>query len=55
MEKLNKDALKIAREVADEYSKLMAGNISNTPMYVPNDSAVAQEIYNMYRVSSFYD
>lgn len=50
IEKLNRDALRIAREVADEHGKLMAGNISNTPLYVPNDPDVAQTIYDMYKV-----
>lgn len=49
VEKLNRDALRIAREVADEYGKLMAGNISNTPLYVPNDPVVSQTIYDMYK------
>ncbi|XP_048240562.1 betaine--homocysteine S-methyltransferase 1-like [Haliotis rufescens] len=33
LEKLNKDALKIAKEVADESGTLMAGNICNTTRY----------------------
>lgn len=53
MEKLNRDALRIAREVADANDKLMAGNISNTPLYVPNDSAAHQQIYDMYKVIVF--
>ena len=53
VEKLNRDALRIAREVADEYGKLMAGNISNTPLYVPNDPVVAQTIYDMYKVNMY--
>ena len=37
LEKLNRDALRIAREVADKYGKLMAGNLSNTPLYEKGD------------------
>ncbi|XP_071114592.1 betaine--homocysteine S-methyltransferase 1-like [Haliotis cracherodii] len=36
LEKLNKDALKIAKEVADESGTLMAGNICNTTVYRSN-------------------
>ena len=50
VEKINRDALRIAREVADENDKLMAGNISNTPLYIPNNPASHQEIYETYKV-----
>ncbi|XP_046360825.2 betaine--homocysteine S-methyltransferase 1-like [Haliotis rufescens] len=36
LETLNKDALKIAKEVADESGTLMAGNICNTTVYRSN-------------------
>ncbi|XP_052809358.1 betaine--homocysteine S-methyltransferase 1-like [Mya arenaria] len=49
VEKLNRDALKIAREVADKHGKLMAGNISNTPLYVTEDASTHQLIYEQYR------
>ncbi|XP_045194451.2 betaine--homocysteine S-methyltransferase 1-like isoform X1 [Mercenaria mercenaria] len=37
LEKINSKALKMAREVADEHGCLMAGNICNTSVYLPND------------------
>jgi len=37
LEKFNRDALKIARKVADDTGTLMAGNISNTGTFIPND------------------
>ncbi|XP_077976914.1 betaine--homocysteine S-methyltransferase 1-like [Glandiceps talaboti] len=37
--KMNKDALRMAREVADETGTLMAGNICNTNIYSPTNSA----------------
>lgn len=37
IEKMNRDALRIAREVADSTGTLMAGNICNTTVYNPND------------------
>jgi len=30
----------------------MAGNISNTPLYIPNNPASHQEIYETYKVIS---
>ncbi|XP_071800453.1 betaine--homocysteine S-methyltransferase 1-like [Asterias amurensis] len=37
IEKINRTALRMAREVADETGTLMAGNICNTNIFVPND------------------
>ncbi|ELU10764.1 hypothetical protein CAPTEDRAFT_200197 [Capitella teleta] len=37
LELINRKALKLAREVADETNTLMAGNISNTTIYRPDD------------------
>jgi methionine synthase I (cobalamin-dependent) len=39
LEKINRNALKIARKVADETKTLMAGNICNSTVYSAKDSA----------------
>ncbi|XP_064621399.1 betaine--homocysteine S-methyltransferase 1-like [Lineus longissimus] len=39
VEEMNMEALRIAREVADETGTLMAGNICNTTCYDPNDES----------------
>ncbi|KAL4233484.1 hypothetical protein ACF0H5_008165 [Mactra antiquata] len=49
VEKLNRDALAIARRVADKYDKLMAGGLSNTPLYKENDPEAQQKIYDMFK------
>ncbi|XP_077996648.1 betaine--homocysteine S-methyltransferase 1-like [Glandiceps talaboti] len=48
-EKLNRDALKMAREVADETGTLMAGNICNTNIYQPDNSERHEEIKLMFK------
>ena len=50
VEKLNRQALRMAREVADKTGTLMAGNISNTNIYFPNDQAAAAKIKNIFKV-----
>ncbi|HEX2428174.1 MAG TPA: homocysteine S-methyltransferase family protein [Gaiellaceae bacterium] len=49
LEPLNRDALRLAREVADEGGALVAGNICNTWVYDPADpegsGAVVREMY----------
>ena len=50
LEKLNKDALKIARTVADETSTLMAGNISNIACLNVGDPASEQAVKAMFKV-----
>ena len=52
LEQLNRTALRIARSVADENGKLMAGNVSNTPLYKPNDKETDKIITEMFRVRS---
>ncbi|XP_045196135.2 betaine--homocysteine S-methyltransferase 1-like [Mercenaria mercenaria] len=49
LEKLNRDALSIARKVADKYGKLMAGGLSNTPLYSKMDKESHQKIYDMFK------
>ena len=50
LEPLNRDALRIARELADEGGALLAGNICNTWVYDPDDAeesgAVVQAMYD---------
>ena len=53
LESLNRSALKIAKEVADDVKKdqeknLLAGNISNTNIWDPNDKAKQKEVRNMF-------
>ena len=52
LEKLNRDALSIARRVADKYGKLMAAGLSNTPLYSKDDKESHQKIYDMFKVIS---
>ncbi|XP_060084166.1 betaine--homocysteine S-methyltransferase 1-like [Ylistrum balloti] len=49
LEKLNKTALKIAREVADNTGTLMAGNISNTGLYIAGDQKSEETIMGMFK------
>ncbi len=44
MEKINRAALKMAREVADETGTLMAGNVCNSTVY-KDDSKLKKELY----------
>ena len=52
IEKLNRTALRIAREVATETGTLMAGNICNSTIFTPNDLKVQKEVYNMFKVTT---
>ncbi|KAL4233485.1 hypothetical protein ACF0H5_008166 [Mactra antiquata] len=49
LEKLNRTALKIAREVADETGTLMAGNINGTGVYSTNDAESHKYAKNMFK------
>lgn len=49
LEKLNRDALSIARKVANKYDKLLAGGLSNTPLYSKDDKDSHQKIYEMFK------
>lgn len=51
LEKLNRIALKIAREVADETGTLMAGGICNTGIYVVGDEEASDKIRAMFKVN----
>jgi len=49
LEPLNRQALRIAREVADRVpGNLVAGNISNTNIWDPNDAAAQREVRGMF-------
>ncbi len=48
LEPINRIALKIAREVADDTGTLMAGGISNTNLYKPGDKEVERTIRSMF-------
>ena len=48
---MNKTALRIAREVADETGTLMAGNINGTGVYSAEDKESHEYARNMFTVS----
>ena len=50
VEKLNRQALRIAREVADHTGTLMAGNLCNTSQYDPNDPKTHEETRKSFDV-----
>ncbi|XP_006814175.2 betaine--homocysteine S-methyltransferase 1-like [Saccoglossus kowalevskii] len=49
LEKLNKTALRMAREVADETGTLMAGNICNTNLYLKDDPDSISTVQSMFK------
>ncbi|XP_005104042.1 betaine--homocysteine S-methyltransferase 1 [Aplysia californica] len=49
LEKLNLNSLSMAREVADKYGKLMAGNLSNSTTFVPNDKESARKTAEIFK------
>jgi betaine-homocysteine S-methyltransferase len=48
LERINRQALKIAKEVAAEHGSLLAGNICNTSVYVPDDAASHDEVRRQF-------
>lgn len=54
LEKLNRNALRIAREVADDTGKLMAGNICVTGVYSSEDKATHDVTRRMFEVHAHY-
>ena len=44
LEAFNRQALKMARQVANETGTLMAGNICNTTLYTPNNDEIASKV-----------
>ena len=49
LEKINRKALKIAKAVAKEHGSLVAGNICNTSVYVPDDAKAAREVRRQFK------
>ena len=49
LEKINRQALKIAKKVAKESGALVAGNICNTSVYVPDDAKAAKEVRRQFK------
>ena len=55
LEKLNRKALKLARQVADETGTLMAGNICNTTAWKMNDKEAQYHVRSIFQVKiKFY-
>ncbi|MBV9281204.1 MAG: homocysteine S-methyltransferase family protein, partial [Chloroflexi bacterium] len=48
LEPLNREALKIAKQVADDTGTLMAGDLSNTNIYLPNDRETSKTVRGMF-------
>ena len=51
LEKLNREALRIARAVADDTGTLMAGNICNSTVYQRDNPQAIKETEDMFSVS----
>ncbi|GAB1607052.1 betaine--homocysteine S-methyltransferase 1-like [Argonauta hians] len=49
VEKLNRKALKLARDVADKTGCLMAGNLSNTTVFNPSDKDSVELVKDMFK------
>jgi len=49
LESLNRNAIRLAKEVADEGNALVAGNICNTNIFDPNDPNCIEPIKAMFR------
>ena len=54
LEKINKDAVHIAREVADEYGLMVAGNLCNTWVYDPYDKLTHSETRKQFEEQIWY-
>ena len=54
LERLNRDALRMARKVADETGTLMAGNLCNSAIYSPGDAESHKKAKDMFIVSEYY-
>ncbi|XP_022100758.1 betaine--homocysteine S-methyltransferase 1-like [Acanthaster planci] len=49
IEKMNRTALRMAREVADQTGSLMAGNICNSNIYEPNNPDISAKVKDMFK------
>ena len=54
LRKLNIDALCIAKEVADKTNTLLAGNLSNTTIYNPEDTKSQEQCRQMFKVCGLH-
>jgi betaine-homocysteine S-methyltransferase len=52
---MNIAALKMAREVADKHGCLMAGNICNSSVYLPDDKESHKITEAMFKVREAYE
>lgn len=52
LERLNRKALQLAREVADSTGTLMAGNICNTTVWNPDDPKAKDLVVEIFKVKS---
>lgn len=48
LEPLNRNALEIAKKVADDSGTLLAGNLSNTNLYVPDDKTSRKDVRKIF-------
>ena len=53
LEQLNRKALKLARQVADETGTLMAGNICNTTIWKIDDKEAQDAVRSIFKVKVF--
>ena len=53
IERSNKEALRIAREVADQTGTLMAGNICNTNIFVEGVPDYRERIRQIFKVRAY--
>lgn len=49
IERMNMEALRIAREIADKHDKLMAGNICNSCVYQPGNQKAVEKTKAMFK------
>jgi len=49
LESLNLNALAMAREMADKYGKLMAGNLCNTTAFIPHNAETAEKCRDIFK------
>lgn len=49
VEKLNRNSLRIARKIADVSGTLMAGNLSNTTIFEPNNAEAIEKVKAMFK------
>jgi betaine-homocysteine S-methyltransferase len=48
LEPINREALRIAKEVAQETGTMLAGDLANTNVYVENDDEIARSVRRMF-------